>query len=259
MTSRRIVPSFALRVEDGAELSTSWWQPAEPWRAVSSALVGGGIGSLHWFLNAQVIADYGRMDPAGHVSALAHAAGLAGPGVGMLTAVDVRTVEHTEEDGVEVLATVGLGWPTWAAAPAPPTATPEPSPATDIPAAIPTEIPTGIPTVGTINLLVVVPGFVVDGALVNLLATATEAKAQALFEADVQGTGTASDAVCVAVAPTRRDPDAPLDHTEQFGGPRSYWGQRVARAVHRAVRNGAAADWDRAVRNGWPRPPRQGG
>ena len=45
--------------------------------------------------------------------------------------------------------------------------------------------------------------------------------------------GTASDAVCVAVR----------DHgpEELFGGPRSTWGARIARAVHTAVLQGAQA------------------
>ncbi|MGD9752915.1 MAG: adenosylcobinamide amidohydrolase [Acidimicrobiia bacterium] len=231
---------FARRLEDGASLSMLWWRAPEPLRAVSTALVGGGIGTIGWYLNAQVHADYARTDPDDHLAALARGCGLTGPGVGMLTAVDVTTVERAEEDGVHVLATVGLGWPTWAAA-------------ADGQATV------GVPPPGTINLFVAVPAPLGDAALVNLVATATEAKVQALQEADVQGTGTASDAVCVACpAPTGGSADH-ADHTGRFGGPRSHWGARVARAVHRAVSRGAAADWDRAVAGGWPRPPRQHG
>jgi len=238
--------TLSWREEDGRQLSVLRWEAPAPLRAVSTALVGGGIGPMGWFLNAQVHPDYHRHDPATHVRELAETAGLHGPGVGMLTAVDVATVERSTEDGVGVLATVGLGWPTWAAAPAP------------------TADATSTPTVGTINLLVVLPRWVHDAALVNLATTATEAKVQALLEAGVAGTGTASDALCVACPlPDHVDPDEPggprSDGSELFGGPRSYWGARVARAVHRAVRAGAAADWDRAVANGWPRPPRQGG
>lgn len=249
---------FARRHEDGASLSMLWWEAPSPLRAVSTSVVGGGIGARRWFLNAQVHADYARLDPADHLASLAAGRGLEGPGVAMMTAVDVTTVERAEEDGVQVLATVGLGWPTWAAAP-------------DGAATV------GVPPAGTINLFVVVPAALADAALVNLLATATEAKVQALREADVQGTGTASDAVCVAVlgGTGRHRTDqhdtgqhdtgrhgagehGPVDPALAFGGPRSFWGARVARAVHRAIRHGAAADWERAVAGGWPRPPRQG-
>ena len=74
-----------------------------------------------------------------------------------------------------------------------------------------------------------------DAALLNALCTATEAKAQALFETGVPGTGTASDALailCPADGPAHR-----------FGGPRSTWGARLARAVHSAVVEGCPGDW----------------
>ena len=66
-----------------------------------------------------------------------------------------------------------------------------------------------------------------DAALVNAVATATEAKAQALRELGIAATGTATDAVTVLCPPT-----GPV---EAYGGPRSRWGARLARAVHEAV------------------------
>lgn len=65
------------------------------------------------------------------------------------------------------------------------------------------------------------------------MATATEAKAQALHEVGVRATGTASDAVVV---------HCPTDGAEEtYGGPRSVFGARIARAVHAAVLAGARA------------------
>jgi adenosylcobinamide amidohydrolase len=64
--------------------------------------------------------------------------------------------------------------------------------------------------------------------------TATEAKVQALVDAGFDCSGTPTDAVCVAARRPR-----PGEETHAFGGPRSLWGSRVARAVHRAV--GAAS------------------
>jgi adenosylcobinamide amidohydrolase len=81
--------------------------------------------------------------------------------------------------------------------------------------------------VGTINIVVAVPVRLSEAALVNAVATATEAKVQALHEAGIRATGTASDAVVV---------HCPTDGTaEPFGGPRSTFGARIARAVHAAV------------------------
>lgn len=70
-------------------------------------------------------------------------------------------------------------------------------------------------------------------ALVGAVITVTEAKTQALLEAGVPGTGTASDAVCILCP--QQGP------AEPFAGPRAPWGARIARAVHSAVRAGLAA------------------
>ena len=66
----------------------------------------------------------------------------------------------------------------------------------------------------------------------NAVASFAEAKAQAMFDLGLPGTGTATDATCL-VCPT----DARL---HRFGGPRSLWGARLARAVHAAVLRGGA-------------------
>ncbi len=181
------------------------WRLDRPWRCLSTALLGGGWGERSWVLNAQVPLDYERTDPEAHAAEIAAAAGVVGEGVGMLTAADL-TPGCGEDGGVRAWATVGLSAPTWAA---------------DADGAMTAWAP------GTINLVVAVPAALADAALVNLVATATEAKAQALAEAGVPGTGTASDAICV-LCPAGGEP-------ETFGGPRSTWGARAARAVHAAI------------------------
>jgi adenosylcobinamide hydrolase len=164
-----------------------------------------------WVLNAQVPRDYTGDDPERHLTEIAAASGCAGPGVGFLTAADVDRWTRGASGGVTVFATVGLHAPGWAAAPPGAATTPDP---------------------GTINLVAFVPRRLSDAALVNAVATVTEAKSQALLEAGIAGTGTASDAVCVVV-PTDGPP-------EPFGGPRSRFGSHLARAVHTAVSAGAS-------------------
>jgi adenosylcobinamide amidohydrolase len=182
-----------------------FWRLERPWRSLSTASLGGGWGERHWVLNAQVALDYERTDPDVHAAEIAASVGAVGDGVGMLTAAEL-TPGLAEDGGVRAWATVGVTTPTWAA---------------DADGAANAWAP------GTINVVVAVPAALADAALVNLTTTATEAKAQALAEARVPGTGTASDAVCVLCRP-----DGP---PETFGGPRSTWGARVARAVHGAV------------------------
>ena len=68
----------------------------------------------------------------------------------------------------------------------------------------------------------------------NVLATATEAKSQAMFDAGMPGTGTATDAIVVAAPSPRRCALEPA----KFGGPRSVWGARAARATHTTIAAG---------------------
>ena len=188
------------------------WRLPAPMLVVSSAPVGGGIGLRSWIVNAQVPLAYGRRDLDAHVAELAAALGLgAGLGVGMLTATAVERFRSVDDGGVTAVATVGLTHPVWAAAPD----------AGDAEA------------VGTINVVGFLPVRLADAALVNAVATVAEAKAQALLDAGVAATGTASDATTLACPA-----DGPSD---AFGGPRSTWGARLARAVHAAVRAGAGS------------------
>jgi adenosylcobinamide amidohydrolase len=209
-------PQLLSRHEDGAELAMALWRFGSPLLALSSAPYGGGWGERHWILAAQVVHGYHRTDPADHLAGLARDVGLDGPGIGMLTAVDVRLVTASREDGVAAAATVGLTDPCWAAA-------------ADIAA---TTRATGSPgTAGTVNIVAVLGRRLSGAALVNAVMTVTEAKSQALWEAGLAGTGTPSDAVAVLCAPS--------GPAEAFGGPRSRYGSRLARAVHRAVLDGS--------------------
>lgn len=182
------------------------WRAASPWLAVSSGVLGGGFGLRSWVVNATVSNTYERVDPDRHLAELAASLGLTGDGIGLLTAVDVHEVVHREDGGVRVAVTTGIGaHPTWAAGPA------------------------GVPErVGTINAICWLPVRLTEAALVNAVATVAEAKAQALFESGVPGTGTPTDSVVVLCPPDGR--------AEPFGGPRSVVGGALARAAHSAIR-----------------------
>lgn len=190
------------------------WELADERRGISSSTVGGGIGSVAWVINMTVDEDYGRFDPDRHLRDVAGECGLHGRGVGLMTAVAVRKYQRADADGALAWATVGVRRPVWAA---------EPDASAHTSARGP----------GTINLVVDVPVRLSDAALVNLVATATEAKVQALIELGVEGTGTASDAVAIL--------SATAGPAEPFGGPRSTWGARVATAVHEATAAGVIA------------------
>ncbi len=200
-----------LRLSGSAPRGVLVWQWPAAVAALSSAAVGGGLCRPDWVLNIGVDSDYRRTDLAAHAAKVASDLDLGGTGVALFTAAAVERPTRHAVEGATVHATVGVSHPTWAAAR-------DPVPAAD----------SSHP--GTINLVIQVPVALEGGAAVNAVGTATEAKTQALLEAGIDGTGTATDAV-VVVWP----PDAPPEH---FTGPRSPWGQRIASAVHAAVRAG---------------------
>ena len=212
------------RAEDGVRLPMALWHPGPGYVMISSGVLGGGLGPREWVLNAQVPNRYARTDPAEHLRQLARGLGLSGPGVGLLTAARVTDLVQRLDEGVRAAATVGLRVPTWAAAP--PGGGPDPELA-------PIDHDLTAPP-GTINVIVCLPVPLSEAALVNAVVTATEAKAQAVLDAGFRGTGTATDAICIAA------PAAPDGNPgESFTGPRSPWGSRIARAVHAAVHAGA--------------------
>jgi len=208
-------------------LSLLVWRFPEPMSMVSSAPLGGGLGRREWVINAQVPHSYARLDPEVHLAQLASARGLTGQGVGMLTAVDLRHLCREEDGGARVDVSVGITFPTWAAAPDEPVD----GSGLDGPSADSSR-PHRAGQPGTINIVGIVPEHLSPAALVNAVMSVTEAKAQALWDAGVPATGTASDAVCIVCS------DEGAAHP--FGGPRSQWGARLARAVHRAVLAGCS-------------------
>jgi adenosylcobinamide hydrolase len=211
-------PRRATHADDGAgrPRPVLVWRSPAPFRCVSSGALGGGLGDRTWVVNAEVTLDYERPDPDAHLADIAASLGLpAGQGTGLMTAAAVLDVATAHDDGAACAATVGVSTPTWAAAPDGTWSRWAP---------------------GTINLVVTVPAPLSDAALVNAVATATEAKTQALHEAGIPGTGTASDAVVICCPP---------GGTEAYGGPRSPWGARLARAVHASVAAGTRRFLDR--------------
>ena len=222
-------PQLLLRTEEGLELPYLVWRFPTPCRVVSSAILGGGIGTRRWILNAQVKAGYGRLDPAEHLTELAAAVDLEGPGVGLLTAADVDAWRSATDEGARVDADRRRA-------------------GTDV-GGVGRRGPDRTFTPGTINIVAFVPEPMADGALVNLVATITEAKTQALLDAGVPGTGTATDAVCIVAPMVERDR---LDHAvlEPFGGPRSRGGapgpshpRRRRRRHRRQLRAPGSARW----------------
>ncbi|MCU7725500.1 adenosylcobinamide amidohydrolase [Actinoplanes sp. KI2] len=245
-------PTLTHRREGGYDIPLLVWRLPAPVRAISSAVVGGGLGECRWVINASVPMSYDRNDPAAHLDELARDLGLTGPGVGLLTGVDVADVVPESDAGIRLWATVGLGAPIQAYDPTLPTlgtAAPGTTPGTATPGtatpgtatpgtatpgtATPGMTPGTVeapPKPGTVNVVAWIPQRLSDSALVNAVATVTEAKTQAIRDLGLSATGTATDAVCILCPPG--------GDAAEYGGPRSRWGEPLARAAYRAVLTG---------------------
>jgi adenosylcobinamide hydrolase len=197
-----------------------------PLAIMSSAVVGGDLAVTRHILNLHVPKDYTDGDHAARLRAAAAALGITEPCVGLLTAAWLDWAEVVSETAEEVqavvVATIGISHPTAAGVTpaAPPYRQPRPA--------------------GTINLILVVDARLSLPARVNLVITATEAKALALMEAGVRAphggpaSGTGTDAI--VVASTERGPLC------EYAGPVAPVGALVGRLVRRAMQ-AAIAVW----------------
>ena len=188
-------------------------------RAVSSAIVGGGLTETRAIVNLHVPKAFHCQESEGVLADFAHRRAIASPFVGLLTGAPTEQAEVAMErrGDLAAWAVVTVGLSNRSAAGRSALAAWQPS---------------------TINTIVVVDADPEDAALVNLVITATEAKALALEEAGVRSleggvvTGTSTDAVVIAA--TGRGPRC------RFGGPVSELGWLVARAVKSAMDAGVA-------------------
>jgi adenosylcobinamide hydrolase len=197
-----------------------------PLRAVSSAVVGGGIVEVCSVVNMHVPRGFQCEESERRLDALVTRRGLTRPFVGLLTGAATERAEQATEraGGLTVQAVVTLGLSNRSAAGRSPVAAWGPS---------------------TINTIVIVDGDPEDAALVNLVITATEAKTLALVEGGVRSaqgelvSGTSTDAIVVAA--TGRGPRC------RFGGPVSELGWLAGRSV-RSATDAAVARWMREHR-----------
>jgi iron complex transport system ATP-binding protein len=190
-----------------------------PLRAVSSAIVGGGMTGTRAIVNLHVPKGFRCQASEAVLEAFARRRAIGSPFVGLLTGALTERAEVAEARGGDLTAcaVVTVGLSNRSAAGRSAVAAWRPS---------------------TINTIVVVDADPEPGALVNLALTATEAKALALAEAGVRSadgtivTGTSTDAVVIAA--TGRGASC------RFGGPVSDLGWLVARTVKSAMDLGVA-------------------
>lgn len=187
-------------------------------KTLSSAILNGGLCQAKTILNHQVSKNFRHNNPREYLKQVVKKLKLSMPVVGLMTAANVanfslQTSKYSGERYVCTLTTAGLS--------------------NAVAAGDPIETHSNEPS--TINTIVLVDGNLTDTCMIDLVKTATEAKAIALQELDIrsrtsgrQATGTTTDAIVIAC--TRRG--EPLE----YGGTATPLGEAVSLTVSRSVK-----------------------
>ena len=180
----------------------------------------GGFTEADAAYNISVPEGWERTDLDGYIEERRAAADFETPGPTLLTGVDLDHAIGARSGSVTVYATAGVSNP----ATLPTSGMPGKLPAEQ--ATEPTTDAESTPHFGTVNVLVGTTCALDDGALVNLLAVAAEAKAATLL-AETGFPGTTTDAVVVGCDPTGK--------SEQFSGSATPVGSATRACVRDAV------------------------
>ena len=190
----------------------------QPLRTISSGVTGDGIGWIKHFCNFHVDPHYDGVTPLADMTKWLDERHLSPDNtVGMMTAVyleDAATVKETVEGiDIMVVATAGIGN------------------AVDITLADKRE---GLSHIGTLNIMVFIDAHLTDGALVNAMMSATEAKTKSLQDLEVTdrftgtlATGTPTDSL--AIGTTQNGELTP------FAGSGTPVGKAIGATVYQAV------------------------
>ncbi len=162
-------------------------ESSSPLETLSSAVLNGGLRDADAIVNCRVSESYDHVDPEGYLRAKVRSVGLKPEKViGLMTAVDPCNTALTAKKlgNLTVCSVVSAGLSNAAKA---------------------GERLNPHPGTGTINIIVIVDGFLTEACMVDAVKVATEAKSMALIDLDVrssfsdmQASGTTSDAIVIA-------------------------------------------------------------
>ncbi|WP_456278479.1 adenosylcobinamide amidohydrolase [Bacillus sp. AK128] len=189
-------------------------------KTLSSALIGDGFRWSHTFVNRHVDATYVCSDAKVEMNHYLETNGIDSSNtVAMMTAVNLEDVviQRVENSAGAffVMVTAGTGN------------------AIDASRALDHEIPILHP--GTINIFILLEAKLTEAAFVQVLTTATEAKAKALASLQVidpvtgtVATGTSTDSICIAASQTGIE--------YEYGGPLTPIGRQIGNMVAEATK-----------------------
>ncbi|CAJ36196.1 adenosylcobinamide amidohydrolase [Methanocella arvoryzae] len=169
--------------------------------------INGGRGRVRTVINHEVGKNFNEPDPMQYLDGVADSLAVERPYFGFMTAVHMTNLCIVSDRLVTAFITAGVS-----------NQCHDP----------------GVP--GTINILLVIPGRMTEGALSSAIITATEAKAKALFEMGFDFTGTTTDAVAVLTEPRETGICEPPRY--EYSGTATEIGQSIYRCVKKGVTEG---------------------
>ncbi|WP_197079189.1 adenosylcobinamide amidohydrolase [Candidatus Syntrophocurvum alkaliphilum] len=194
--------------------------------AISSGVLGQGIKPIKHILNVQVDKNYNHPNPKTHLKQICIKHGLE-PNMtsGLLTAVLMKDLvilqDSIDEFWVKVFLTIGITNAAGAG-----------SAYNHILKETKDQY-----SPGTINTIIITNGSLTNGALVNSVITATEAKSLALADTKVKdvingslASGTTSDAIVIAT--TNTGPNV------EYAGTATNFGQLIGKLVRQGIKKG---------------------
>lgn len=186
---------------------------SEPWRCLSSSIVGGGFSTSKWIINLSVGKDYHSETPEKDLREAALKVGIEDEFVGMMTAAKLENVAIAEEGDVTAVVTAGV------------------SNACAAGDSVEGE------KASTINIALLIDAELTEAAMVNAVKTATEAKTIALHDLDVRSknsdrfaSGTSTDTIVVACSQKGK--------SFRYSGTGTKLGMKISKVVKKAVREG---------------------
>lgn len=191
----------------------------QPLRTISNGVIGEGIQWLKHFCNFHVMKDYNCSEPKNDLQSWMMKLSIPHEqAVGMMTAVELEDAVFLKEEieGIPMLAVVTAGTGN----------------AVDITNMSNTR---ETQTIGTINIMLFIDAHFTDGALVNGIMSATEAKVKALQDLNIKdiqsntiATGTSTDAILLGL--TQQGKKTP------YAGSGTTVGKGIGQIVYRATK-----------------------
>jgi len=185
-----------------------------PLKVLSSAVLNGGLTAARSIVNYHVPKSFKNLRPAAYLKRISSRLALPSPTVGLMTAVKMDSLSILREEDGKVVSMITAGT--------------EPAAAAGDRAWLKGA------RLGTINIIFIIEGSLSDGAMVEVVKTATEAKSLALRRLDLRSkfsgevaSGTITDAVCVAC--TQRG------KSWSYAGTGTEIGHAIGRAVLKGV------------------------